>query len=447
MSESIGNKRVFSLFEVANSIRKALADRYKNAYWVKAEMNKLNFYHYSGHCYPDLIEKQKGKVIAQFRSVLWSGDYKRINDQFIKTLHEPLKDGIKILFLANISFDTVYGISLRILDIDASYTLGDLEREKQETIIRLKKEGIYDRNKSLPFPLLPKRIAIVSVETSKGYADFKKIMDNNPWGYKFFHFLFPSLLQGEKAVDSMLNQMQRIRKVIHHFDIVVIIRGGGGEVGLSCYNDYRLAREIALFPIPVLTGIGHATNETVVEMIAFANEITPTKIAEHLIQRFHDFAIPLQKMNERIMERSKRIIREENQNFAAAIKLFHSATGSLMRTSHYNLNMVALSVTQQSLFLFRNKRQSLQYMREKVFDKSLMNISNHKTTLAALEKNIMNMSPESVLKRGYSITLHHGKAVTNTEAIKEGDQLNTRIFGGNIFSVVTATQKSEHDGE
>ena len=130
MSESLGDKRVFSLFEVANSIRKTLADRYKSAYWIKAEMNKLNFYHYSGHCYPDLIEKQGGKVIAQFRSVLWSRDYKRINDQFIKLLHEPLKDGIKILFLANISFDPVYGISLRILDIDASYTLGDLEREK-----------------------------------------------------------------------------------------------------------------------------------------------------------------------------------------------------------------------------------------------------------------------------------------------------------------------------
>lgn len=447
MSESLGDKRVFSLFEVANSIRKTLADRYKSAYWIKAEMNKLNFYHYSGHCYPDLIEKQGGKVIAQFRSVLWSRDYKRINDQFIKLLHEPLKDGIKILFLANISFDPVYGISLRILDIDASYTLGDLEREKQETISRLKEEGIFDRNKSLTLPLLPKRIAVISVETSKGYADFRKIIDHNPWGYTFFHFLFPSLLQGEKAVDSMLNQMGRLRKVIHHFDVVVIIRGGGGEVGLSCYNDYRLVKEIALFPIPVLTGIGHATNETVAEMVAFANEITPTKIAEHLIQRFHDFAIPLQKMNERIIERSKRIINDEWANFAASIKLFHASTRSLMRTYHYNLDTVALSATQQSVFLFKNKRQSLQYIKERIFDKTLTNINNHKATLTALEKNVMNMSPDKVLKRGYSITLHNGKALTKTEAIKEGDQLNTRIFGGHIFSVVTSTKKSDHEGE
>src|SRR5690606_34833838 len=195
-------------------------------------------------------------------------------------------------------YDPVHGISLRILDVDAGFTLGDLEREKQETIAKLKEEGIYHQNKQLPFPLLPARIAIISVETSKGYADFLKIMDHNDYGYRFFHFLFPSLLQGERAVEAMLAQLRRIRKVQKHFDVVAIIRGGGGEVGLSCYNDYRLAKAIATFPLPVLTGIGHATNETVAEMVAYTNGITPTKIAEYLIRVFNDFSFPLEKASD-----------------------------------------------------------------------------------------------------------------------------------------------------
>ena len=185
---------------------------------------------------------------------MWKDDYIKINNTFQKVLKEPLKDGIKILFLASISFDPTYGLALRIIDIDPGYTLGDLEREKQETIKKLQDEGIFNKNKTLKLPLLPQRIAVISVETSKGYADFLKVIDTNSWGYKFFHLLFPSLLQGEKAVEGIINQLRRIRKVRSHFDVVAIIRGGGGDIGLSCYNSFILAKEIALFPIPVITG-------------------------------------------------------------------------------------------------------------------------------------------------------------------------------------------------
>src|SRR5690606_36413833 len=193
--------KIFSLLQVANSIRKTLSERYTSSFWVKAEMNKLNLYQYSGHCYPELVEKENGKVIAQMNGILWKTEYLKANKKFLEVLKEPLKDGIKILFLARITFDPAHGLALQILDIDPAFTLGDLEREKQETIDRLKNEGIYDRNKKLPFPILPQRIAIISVETSKGYADFLSVIDGNPWKYKFFHFLLPSLLKGEKAVD------------------------------------------------------------------------------------------------------------------------------------------------------------------------------------------------------------------------------------------------------
>lgn len=178
MPEKLINKTIFSLLEVTTSIQKTLADRYKTAFWVKAEMNKLNLYRHSGHCYPELVEKQGEKVVAQIRSILWKDDYVRINNAFLKILQEPLKDGIKILFLANITFDPVHGLSLRIMDIDPAYTLGDLEREKQETIQRLQSEGIFGLNKTTKLSLLPKRIAIISVESSKGYADFMKVIEN-----------------------------------------------------------------------------------------------------------------------------------------------------------------------------------------------------------------------------------------------------------------------------
>jgi len=166
---------------------------------VKAEMNKLNLYPSSGHCYPDLVEKKEGKVIAEIKANIWRDDYQRINNNFLNVLKEPLKSGINILFCAKITYDPANGLRLRIIDIDPSYSLGNLEKEKLETIDKLKLEGIYNTNRTLQLALLPKRIAIISVQTSKGYSDFIQIIETNPWGYNLFHMLFPALLQGARA--------------------------------------------------------------------------------------------------------------------------------------------------------------------------------------------------------------------------------------------------------
>lgn len=341
-------------------------------------------------------------------------------------MNEPLKDGIKILFLARITFDTQHGLALRMIDIDPAFTLGDLEIEKQETIQRLTKEGIFSRNTMLPLPLLPQRIAIVSVETSKGYADFTKVLDTNPWGYKFFHLLFPSLLQGEKAIESIRHQLSRIKKVIAHFDVVAIIRGGGGDIGLSCYNNYELAKEIALFPIPVITGIGHATNETVVEMIAYSNAITPTKIAEYLIQKFHNFAVPLQKAEEKISAKAARIIDDEKYRLASTVKLFRSVTANILAGNRSQVKNYIRLIQQQTGFL----------------------IKNEKATLAAMEKNVMNMSLQNVLKRGFSITLKNRKVIRNSSEVQPGDSIETLVYDGTIGSVVhSAENKTNHERE
>ncbi|HEX8041850.1 MAG TPA: exodeoxyribonuclease VII large subunit [Chryseosolibacter sp.] len=464
MPEVIDDKKIFSLPEVTGSIQKTLSARYKSSFWVKAEMNKLNYYPHSGHCYPDLVEKVDGKVVAQLKSTLWKDDYLRINQNFLNVLGTPLKDGIRMLFCARITFDPIHGLALRITDIDPVFSLGELEREKQESIATLKKEGVFDRNRSLKFPLIPQRIAVISVQTSKGYADFLKMIEGNPWGYRFFHVLFPSLLQGDRAVESILIQLNRVRKVAAHFDVVAVIRGGGGDVGLSCFNDYHLSKAIALFPLPVLTGIGHATNETVVEMVAYRNAITPTGLADYLLQKFHDFSVPVRRAEEILVSKASRLISEERRSFQHAVKYFRSVTGNILVRSGHEVRQKAGDLFKQSnlnLLKKKQEQESTAYniqtsalafcqARQRDMAEVMFRLKKDTGSLLKYEKNgmenlartVSNLHPVNVLKRGYSITRINGKAVTRVEQVKPADVLETTLADGTIVSEVTETAKS-----
>lgn len=465
MPENLENRKVFSLLEVSKSIQKTLSDRYTSAFWVKAEMNKLNYYNQSGHCYPELVEKVDGKVIAQFKSNLWRDDYNNINANFLKTLKEPLKDGIKILFFAKIGFDPVHGLSLTILDIDPSFTLGDLEREKQESIQKLKNENIFNLNKTTRLPLLPQRIAIISVESSKGYADFIKVLEENAWNYKFFHYLFPSLLQGEKAITGIINQLQRIEKVVQHFDVVAIIRGGGGDVGLSCYNNYELSKAIATFPIPVITGIGHATNETVSEMVSYQNAITPTKIAEFLIQKFHNFSVPVTKAQEVIIDKAQRLLTEEKTKVQSEAKLFRSMTETIILKNRNEIESAKNQIKQQTGFMLKNNLGYVNYYNDLVVKsathqitqnglmlsqlqgnlaiQSSTKVRENKVQLENLERNLNILDPINILKRGFSITYHNGKSVKDIAEIDVGDTIETKVYKGKIISTVNSKNNGE----
>lgn len=464
MAETIDGKKIFSLLEVTSSIQKTLALRYTSSFWVMAEMNKLNYYPQSGHCYPDLVEKMEGKVIAQLKSTLWRDDYNRINDRFLSVVKSPLKDGIRILFCARVTFDSMHGLALRITDIDPVFSLGELEREKQESIALLKKDGLFDLNRTLPFPLLPKRLAIISVETSKGYADFRKMIDGNQYGYRFSYQLFPSLLQGDRAIDSILSQLGRIRKVVSHFDVVAIIRGGGGEVGLSCFNDFRLSREIARFPLPVITGIGHATNETVVEMVAYRNAITPTELAGYLLQKFHDFAVPVRRAQEILASRAAGMIADERRGFFHTMKFFRSVTTNVLLRSRHDIQSLVRELLKQSnvnllrqeqsqaaiVARLRGSAQALrnQHHQQVAQSASLMRkvtltfIRQEKTSLENVVKTVSNMHPQNVLKRGYSITRLNGKALSAAAQVSASDIVETTLADGTIISQVTATKTS-----
>lgn len=408
------DRKIFSLSQVAKSIQKTLADRYGSAYWVKAEMNKLNHYSHSGHCYPDLVEKRDGKVVAEMRSILWKSDFQLINQRFLQVLNEPLKDGVAILMLVNISFDPIYGMSLRILDIDPSFSLGELAREKQESIARLQEEGIFNTNKRLEFPILPKRLAIVSVETSKGYADFLKIINNNPYNYKFEYRLFPALLQGDKAVQSIIEQLYMISNLTEDFDAVAIIRGGGGDIGLSCYNNYNLAKKIATFPLPVLTGIGHSTNETVSEMVAFKNAITPSELADLLIQRFHEFAVPVLNAEEYLKTRIGEYIKDRKTEVDQATRQFQLASGNLI-----GIETSRLSTFENSVHLLVNQHLRTEWK-----------------ALESLEKQVHLLSPENVLKRGFSLSYQNGEVIKSKYQIDASIPLVTRLYDGEVKSTI-----------
>lgn len=414
MPENIEDKQVFSLLEVTRSVQKTIAKRYARTYWIKAEMNKLNHYTHSGHAYPELVEKKDGKIVAEMRGTLWRSTYHRINAEFVKYLGEPLKDGISLIFEASITYHPMYGMGLNISNIDVSYVLGELEKEKKESIAKLKKEGLFNKNKQLAFPLLPKRLAIISVETSKGLSDFYKIILNNPWNYNLECTLYPALLQGDKSIPSILNQLASIRNNLEEYDAVTIIRGGGGEVGLSSYNNYQLARAVAQFPIPVLTGIGHATNETVCEMVAYRNAITPSNLAEFLLQRFHEFANVLRTAEQQIAYRVERQFSIEKQKISHSVNTINWRTQNLMQRAKQILDTNKIQVTAGSKRIIEEQQRVLE--------------SNKKTLKLA--------DPVAILNKGFALVWHDGKIVTSKTQLKDGDTIVNQLRDGEVASKV-----------
>lgn len=441
MPEKLPDKTVFSLAEVARSIQRTLTERYKSTYWIKAEMNKLNHYSHSGHCYPELVEKKDGRVVAEMRSILWKADYQRINQHFLEIAKEPLKDGITILIHAAITYDPLYGLGLRILNIDPGYSLGELEREKMASINRLKEEGIFLSNKNLPFPRVPKRLAIISVETSKGYADFLKIIDGNPWGYRFEHTLFPALLQGDRSIASIIGQLQHIAKELDRYDVVAIIRGGGGDVGLSSYNHYHLAAAVATFPIPVLTGIGHSTNETVSEMVAYRNAITPSELADVLIQQFHRFAAPVMQAQQTITRRSLQLLADQRHVLRNAARYFKLGSVHLIQHQHRTLTYIIQQLGKNAPGYLMQQRRELQLPLQALLTGSRSLLKDHGTQVSTAEKTVRLLDPQQVLNRGYSITRINGHALTATDNIHKGDTIETILASGTITSTVDELKK------
>ena len=459
------NRQIFTLKQVVSSIRKTIEERYQQAYWVKAEMHKLNLYP-SGHAFPELVQKENDKIEAQINGSIWNHNFQRINKKFIEVVKEPLKEGTTLLLQVKVTYHETFGLSLQILDIDPNYSLGELQREREETLKRLQKEGIINLNQRLDFPLLPQRIAIISADTSKGLSDFIKVLNGNGWNYTFFTMLFHGYLQGDVAVPSIIKQLSLIEKVKRHFDIVVIVRGGGGEVGLSCYNNYDLCKAIATFPLPVLTGIGHSTNMTVAELVAFRNAITPTELADFLLQTFHEFSVPVQEARKAIVSYSNRLLEVNKQAFTSEIKHFKNSAQLYLNISKNKLVSTSQEFKNEAKTLLNSKRelikssqkesisQSKRFLKaesEKIEtiihdlpNKIIHPIDLQKRNLFELENMVRLLNPLSILKRGYSITTVDGKTINGAMKLKAGSKIHTKTFDLEIESEI---KKIEEYGE
>ncbi len=481
-------KQIFTLKQVALSIQKVISERYSRLYWVQAEMHKLNYTN-KGHCYPELVQKEDGKIVAEMRGTIWKAQFNKISKSFSEVVKEPLKDGMSLLFLVKISFHPLYGMGLEVVDIDPTFALGELQKEREETLKRLTKEGILNANQRLDFPLLPQRIAVISVDSSKGLSDFYSVVQNNQWNYAFFFMLFTAQLNGDLAVDSIQNQLRKIEKVKHHFDAVAIIRGGGGEIGLSCYNNFELSKAIATFPLPVLTGIGHSTNITVSEMVAFRNAITPTELGEFLIQCFHNFSVPVKDAQKSLKLEVNQFMQDQKIELANELRIFKNVSIQRLFQTNQILNSTTKNLSLHSKFRFNNERKVLDYSvdqlkshvrSKKNFENQRinqlklnllkhvkLNINVHQNqvrdtqtfmvqqlpkffikteqTILNLEKNVKLMDPTLLLKRGYSLSLFQGKIISAKNPVKLGDIIETVTFENRIKSEVKEIKKEENE--
>ena len=456
--ETFNNHTVYSLSDVAMSLHRIIERTYTRPYYIKAEILKLNYYPYSGHCYPELVEREGNTIKTEMRAVIWSANFKDINRRFLQITGEPLKENIRILCLATIQFSPKHGLALHIEDVEPTYTLGEMVRNRQEVIDRLKKEKIFDLNRELTLPLLPKRVAVISVETSKGYSDFMQTLQQNEYGYRFHTELFPSILQGDKAITGITGQLVKIGKRKDDFDVVVIVRGGGGDVGMSCYDDYNLTRAVASFPLPVLTGIGHSTNQSVTDMVAHASFITPTDVAFSLVAAFRRFDEQLGDLMSRIVQRAQLTLSETEQGLVRAETALQYKLPKLLDEHRNRLAETYKELVFKSKEMLVNRQFQLKSIAQEIEKEMKLHLQGAKNTLldigerlpranqtmlrkrldecALLDEKLRLLSPENILKRGYSITLKNGRAVTQAGALRPGDRLVTRFYEGEVTSTV-----------
>lgn len=435
-------KKVYSLSSLTQSIQNVIEAHCNKVVWIKAEIVRLNYYPKSGHCYPTLVEKKNGKVIAELRGNIWAGHFETINNKFKSVLKEELKDNITVVIQGCITYNPIHGLALNITDIDPEFTLGELAREKAETIARLKEQNIFGLNREKNLPLLPKTIAIISVETSKGYGDFINVIKNNPYGYCYHFLLFPAILQGERAVATIGEQLEKIKMYQEEFDAVAIIRGGGGEIGLSCFDSFTLAKKIATFPIPVLTGIGHSSNETVSEMVSFQSFITPTKIAEFLLQKFHDFALPLKENEQKLLNGSKILFRERKTNLLETSRLFSSLTSTALSGARATLGNIMFQLEKQGEKIIIEEKSSLEQAARILLTRAANPLVDAQNTLHFTEEKIRMLSPRNILKRGYSITRQNGKILRSTTGLDKELILETELYEGKIESRIENIKNS-----
>ena len=411
----------FTLRQLNLLVREAIEDALPDEYWVEVELSECR--ENSGHCYMELIEKDErsNTPIARASAKCWRQTWMMVKPYFERTTGQPLHAGMKVLLKVYAQFHEAYGFSWIVSDIDPTYTLGDMARKRQEIIRQLKEEGVFDLQRELHIPTFAKRIAVISAQNAAGYGDFCRQLEDNEYGFRFEVTLFPAIMQGEQVEQSIINALEQIYSLISHpspltskYDVVVIIRGGGATADLSGFDTLALAENVAQFPLPVITGIGHDRDESILDMVANTRVKTPTAAAALLIDN-------LLRVLERLDDASQRISYAVNQ-----------------RISNQKTKIVTMTslIPTLALRVVGDQRHRIEMMGNRLPIAIERRLTNQKHLLESLTIKLQGFDPQLLLSRGYSITLKDGKAVRDPQQLQPGDEIETRVEKGTIRSVV-----------
>lgn len=406
-----------TLTELQRRVRQSLEERFALPLWVSAEIAEIKV-NYSGHCYLELVEKggDNGVPKAQARAVIWRSQYPRIAAYFEAETGQRLAAGIRILAKATVNYHEVYGFSLQLLDVDPSYTLGDMERQRQQTIARLQAEGVWEMNRQQELPAVVQRIAVVSSSRAAGYQDFCNELAKSP--YRFCLTLFDAVVQGAAAEESLVDALGRVAEQEASFDAVAIIRGGGSSGDLNCFNAYRLCNHVAQFPLPVVTGIGHDKDTSVADMVAHTALKTPTAVAAWLVER---------------------MAQVDGYLAWAGLQLGSSAT-QITHAAAVELERLGASLTQESARLLLGERSRMERAEEYLRSAPGDLLRSCDRRLTAASDLLLSYSVDRVLRRGFAVVRRGGEALRSVEGLAPGDRLSITLADGQVQAEVVASK-------
>ena len=409
----------YSLSELGKCIKMTLKTAFSEPVWVRAEISEMHE-NVSGHCYLDLIEKadDTDALVAKQKATIWAFTYRMLKPYFESETGATLRAGMKVLLLCEVEFHEVYGVSLNVRDIDPAFTVGEMAVRRAEIIRRLTDDGIVDMNKQQPLAPVPQRVAVISSATAAGYGDFCDQLRNNVFGYTFYTKLFPATMQGTQTEQSVVAALDKICDFIDNFDVVVIIRGGGATSDLVAFDNYNLALHCAQFPLPIISGIGHQRDESVVDLVAHTRVKTPTAAAEFLVARINDFEKNIDEMAQNVAFSAREVVHDE-----------------LLRLQQ---RIARLGVVQRVCV---RHDAALQHLMMRLRNAAKMAISSEEKRMALVEKSIEYADPATLLQRGFTLTTKHGKIVKSVCDVAPGDIVTTHLADGAFTAMVQQREK------
>lgn len=428
--------KTITLYELNSLVRQTIEIGLPKSYWVEAEISELR--ENGGHCYLELIEKDKryNTPIAKASARCWRQTWGMVKPYFENTTGQQLRAGMKVLIEVYAQFHEAYGFSWIISDIDPNYTLGDMARKRQEIIKRLKEEGVFDLNKQLDLPLFSQRIAVISSKSAAGYGDFANQLYGNQYGYYFEAELFAATMQGEDVERSIIKALNAINDRCDDFDCVVIIRGGGATSDMSGFDALELAENVANFPLPIITGIGHDRDECILDMVSHTRVKTPTAAAALLIDNLHTAERRIDDARQRIANLMSRKMEVEKLRLSRLAERLPALFGSVKDKQEARLDILQERLFRLAEIRLSNCENIVGQLEKKISltAEHLLMVEKHRLEL--LDGRAQNLDPQLLLRRGYSITLVGGKALRDPSQVKQGDKIETRLEKGTIISTI-----------